>query len=131
LISQSDLATLVSSNHVYLAGDYIVLSLPRSTMGEKGPGNDSMSEEGTYHLRRNLEYVKQKPKFIQNILKKGDAQEAANSERRLRNTRTDDEPVLVDSEGNSIPMELLEKDRILDSAFSGIIGVKVFTSRHG
>jgi hypothetical protein len=79
-----------------------------------------MDDGGSYHLRRNLEYVKQKPKFLQNILDGQSARETADNDRRSRAVRIDDEPVLVDSEGNAIPEELLERDMKLDSAFSGI-----------
>ncbi|PJF19211.1 hypothetical protein PSACC_00978 [Paramicrosporidium saccamoebae] len=79
-----------------------------------------MGDDGSYHLRRNLEYVKQKPKFLQNILDGQSARETADNDRRSRAVRIDDEPVLVDSEGNAIPEELLERDMKLDSAFSGI-----------
>lgn len=80
----------------------------------------SYMKEDSYEYRRGLSFVGQTPKFIQQI-KKGteDAKiQRAQNRQTTRPVYGEEEPVLVDSEGNALPEEALESDRKLDSLFS-------------
>lgn len=85
-----------------------------------GEGGGSGGGGGSYEYRRGFAYVGSTPRFIQQIK---EAEEEAKmrreqSRRSQRPVYAEEEPVLVDSEGNALPEELLQSDRRLDSAFS-------------
>jgi hypothetical protein len=68
-----------------------------------------MSEDGSYNLRRSLQYVPQKPLFLQKILT-GEAsrQEQQDREREGREPdRADEEPAIVLGSGSSPPRDTL------------------------
>ena len=97
----------------------------RQMAGQREEETDGRTPS-SYQLRKNLEYIPAKPRFLQNILRGQDdlarAREHQARERFNQRLEENEEelPVMVDSEGNPLPGRAPESDVQLDLAFSDI-----------
>lgn len=67
-------------------------------------------KEGTYLYRQSLQYVANKPKFIQEIEDKHNKALEEREQAKKPLVRPDEDPIVVDPEGNPICEEAVEKD---------------------